>query len=167
VHLSGDLATIARAEAAANEGRIAEQPFVLVVQPTLFDPSRAPDGKHIAWAYCHVPAGSTDDQTALIEAQLERFAPGFADVVLARATTNAVELERYDENYVGGDIGGGASTLRQLLFRPTVSSDPYATSAPGLFICSSSTPPGPGVHGMCGYWAAKSALRHITASRAP
>jgi phytoene dehydrogenase-like protein len=161
VHLSGDLDTIASSEAAANDGRIAEQPFVLVVQPTRFDPSRAPSNAHTAWAYCHVPAGSTEDETQRIEAQLERFAPGFGDLVLARHTTNTRELERYDENYVGGDIGGGASTLRQLLFRPTVSLDPYATSARDVFLCSSSTPPGPGVHGMCGYWAARSALARV------
>jgi phytoene dehydrogenase-like protein len=132
---------------------------VLFVQPTLFDPSRAPPGMHIAWAYCHVPHGSAADATNAIESHVETFAPGFRDAIVQRATSNAVEIEQYNPNYIGGDINGGVADLRQLFFRPTPSIDPYATPAPNIFICSSSTPPGGGVHGMCGYWAARSVLR--------
>ncbi len=138
-------------------GREAEQPFVLVAQPTLYDPSRAPEGKHVLWAYCHVPNGSTFDMTERIEAQIERFAPGFRDCVLARHVSAPAALEAMDANLVGGDISGGAMTLRQMFFRPTVSG--YATGAPKLYLCSASTPPGGGVHGMCGYHAARLALR--------
>src|SRR5690606_8130609 len=127
----------------------------------------APVGKHTAWAYCHVPHGSDVDALAAIEAQIERFAPGFRDLVLARSTRNAVEMERYDPNYVGGDINGGRSDLMQLFFRPLLKADPYATSAPNVFICSSSAPPGGGVHGMCGYWAARSALAKRFGKKAP
>ena len=131
--------------------------FVLLVQPTLFDPSRAPEGRHVAWAYCHVPNGSTADMTATIEAQVERFAPGFRDVILARSTKDAAAMEAYDANYVGGDINGGFGDLRQLLFRPVVRWNPYTTPDPSLFLGSSSTPPGGGVHGMSGYRAARAA----------
>ncbi|HKU43296.1 MAG TPA: NAD(P)/FAD-dependent oxidoreductase [Polyangiales bacterium] len=158
VHLSGDGAAVSRSEALVARGRLSEAPFVLLVQPTLFDATRAPPGKHIAWAYCHVPHGSNLDASALIEAQIERAAPGFRDLVLGRATLNAVELEQHNPNYVGGDISGGASDLLQLFFRPVARVDPYATPAPDVFVCSSSTPPGGGVHGMCGYWAARSVL---------
>jgi phytoene dehydrogenase-like protein len=158
VHLSGDLAAVARSEAAVAHGRVSDRPFVLLVQPTLFDPSRAPAGKHIAWAYCHVPNGSDIDVSELVEAQIERAAPGFRDQVIARATFTARDVERHNRNYVGGDISGGASDLTQLFFRPVARVDPYATPAPDIFVCSSSTPPGGGVHGMCGYWAARSAL---------
>jgi phytoene dehydrogenase-like protein len=158
VHLSGDLAAVARSEAEVARGRVSDRPFVLLVQPTLFDPSRAPAGKHIAWAYCHVPNGSDVDVSELVEAQIERAAPGFRDQVIARATFTARDVERHNMNYVGGDISGGASDLTQLFFRPVARVDPYATPAPDIFVCSSSTPPGGGVHGMCGYWAARSAL---------
>jgi phytoene dehydrogenase-like protein len=159
VHLSGSLADIARAEAAVHKGEVAEQPFVLLVQPTLFDPERAPAGRHIAWAYCHVPHGSGLDASAQIEAQIERAAPGFREIVLARSARTAREVEHYNPNYVGGDINGGMSDLGQLFFRPTLRLDPYATPARDIFLCSSSTPPGGGVHGMCGYFAARSVLR--------
>ncbi len=158
VHLSGNIAQVAAAEAAVHAGRVAERPFVLLGQPSIVDETRAPDGKHTAWAYCHVPHGSAVDALDAIEAQVERAAPGFRDLVLARSTRNAIEMERYDPNCVGGDINGGLSDLTQLFFRPLLKIDPYATSAPHVFICSSSAPPGGGVHGMCGYWAARSAL---------
>ena len=161
VHLSGDLEQVARAEALAHQGKVDDRPFVLLVQPTLVDPGRAPPSRHTAWAYCHVPHGSTLDRSEAIEGQIERFAPGFRDVILARHTTNTRELERYNPNNVGGDIAGGSSDLGQLFFRPVASVDPYSTSAPDVFLCSSSTPPGGGVHGMCGYWAARSVLRKV------
>ena len=167
VHLAGDYHAVAEAEAAPHHGRIAERPFVLVVQPTLFDASRAPAGRHIAWAYCHVPHGSPVDASAAMEAQIERFAPGFRDLVLARHVRTAVDLERYNPNYVGGDITGGVCDLRQLFFRPVLRADPYATPVPDMFFCSSSTPPGGGVHGMCGYWAARSVLSRVFKRAAP
>jgi phytoene dehydrogenase-like protein len=159
VHLAGDLEQIAAAIRAAREGRMAERPFVLLAQPSLVDPSRAPQGKHTAWAYCHVPHGDSTNVLDAIEAQIERHAPGFREVILARSTRNAIEMEHYDPNYVGGDINAGSSDLKQLFFRPVAKLDPYATSAADIFLCSSSTPPGGGVHGMCGYWAAQSALK--------
>jgi phytoene dehydrogenase-like protein len=152
---------VAAWEAAVATGRLGDRPFLIVVQASRFDTSRAPAGKHTAWAYCHVPHGSAVDMTAAIEAQLERFAPGFRDLVLARATKNAAEIEAYDANYVGGDINGGIQDWRQLIFRPDVRWDPYRTPVDGLYLCSSSTPPGGGVHGMCGSHAARSALRRI------
>ncbi len=161
VHLWGNLERVARAEAMVHRGAVDPAPFGILAQPRLFDPSRAPPGRHTAWAYCHVPHGSDDDYSAAIESLIERFAPGFRDLVLARHCMTARELERYDANYVGGDIAGGMSDLRQLVFRPVAKLDPYATSAPDLFLCSSSTPPGGGVHGMCGYWAAQSVLRNV------
>jgi phytoene dehydrogenase-like protein len=161
VHLAGDFKQIAAAERAVHAGKLAERPFVLLTQPTLFDPTRAPQGKHIAWAYCHVPHDSRFDASRTIEAEIERFAPGFRDVVLARSTKNAQEIEQYNANYVGGDINGGLSDLSQLFFRPVIRVDPYATPAPDIFVCSSSTPPGGGVHGMCGYWAARSVLARV------
>jgi phytoene dehydrogenase-like protein len=161
VHLWGDLAQVARAEALVHRGAVDAAPFVILVQPSLFDPGRAPAGQHTLWAYCHVPHGSEVDHSAAIESLIERFAPGFRDLVLGRHSLTARELERYDANYVGGDIAGGRSGLRQLFFRPVPKLDPYATSAPDLFLCSSSTPPGGGVHGMCGYWAARSVLRNV------
>jgi phytoene dehydrogenase-like protein len=167
VHLSGTLEDLAVAEAAAFAGRMADQPFTLFVQPSLFDPTRAPPGKHVAWAYCHVPAGSTVDATALIEAHVERFAPGFRDLVIARATLGPAELEAYNANYIGGDITGGLSDITQLLVRPVVRADPYATPARDIYLCSASTPPGAGVHGMCGYWAAASALRRVFGKEPP
>jgi phytoene dehydrogenase-like protein len=158
VHLSGDFAEVSAAEAAVHAGRIAARPFTLVVQPSLFDDTRAPAGSHTAWAYCHVPHASRLDASAAIEAQLERHAPGFGDLVLARSTRDALGMEKYNPNYVGGDINGGVSDIRQLFFRPLWRVDPYSTPAPHIFMCSSSTPPGGGVHGMCGYWAARSVL---------
>jgi phytoene dehydrogenase-like protein len=142
-------------------GRHADRPFVLLSQPTLFDPTRAPAGKHIAWAYCHVPNGSTETEATLdrLEAQIERFATGFRDCILARHVSTPATLEAMDANLIGGDIGGGAVNLRQLLFRPTRRQ--YRTSAPDLYLCSSSTPPGGGVHGMCGVNAARLALRNL------
>ncbi len=140
-------------------GRAPQRPFVLVAQPTLFDPSRAPRGQHVLWAYCHVPNSSTVDMTERIDAQIERFAPGFRDCILARHVSTPATLEAMDANLIGGDISGGAISLSQLLFRPTLRE--YATSNPKIFLCSSSTPPGAGVHGMCGYHAAKMALRRL------
>lgn len=159
VHLGGTFAEIRASEREMWRGRHSDKPYVLLVQPTLFDPSRAPAGKHVAWAYCHVPHGSTADMTGVIEAQIERFAPGFRQTVLARSTRHAVQMEAYNPNYIGGDINGGVQDLRQLFTRPVVSINPYATPVRGLFLCSSSTPPGGGVHGMCGYHAALAALR--------
>jgi phytoene dehydrogenase-like protein len=160
LHLGGSAKQIAAGESAAWEGRHSTTPFVLLAQQSLFDPSRAPEGKHTGWAYCHVPNGSTLDMTETIEMQIERFAPGFRDLVLARSTMNTMQMQQSNENLVGGDIGGGANNLQQILFRPTLSLDPYRTPADGLYLCSSSTPPGGGVHGMCGYHAACSALKH-------
>jgi phytoene dehydrogenase-like protein len=165
VHVGGPMADVTHWEAAVAAGRLGDRPFVLVVQASRFDPSRAPAGKHTAWAYCHVPNGSVVDMTVAIEAQLERFAPGFRDLVLARATKNSAELEAYDANYVGGDINGGIQDWRQLIFRPDLRWDPYRIPADGLYLCSSSTPPGGGVHGMCGSLAARSALRRIRTRR--
>jgi phytoene dehydrogenase-like protein len=159
VHLGGSMAEIAAAEAAVAGGGHPERPFVLLAQQTLADPSRAPEGRHTAWAYCHVPAGSPVDMTERIERQVERFAPGFRDLVLARAARGPADAERENPNRVGGDIGGGLQDLRQTIARPVARADPYATPARGVYICSSSTPPGGGVHGMCGHLAARSALR--------
>ncbi len=157
VHLGGSFDEIAEAENQVLQGQHPERPFVLAAQPSLFDPTRAPQGQHTFWAYCHVPNGSTVDMTDRIEAQIERFAPGFRDCVLARHVSTPATLEKMDANLLGGDISGGAMTMRQFLLRPTALT--YETSARNLFICSSSTPPGGGVHGMCGFRAAKVALR--------
>ncbi len=165
VHLSGSVDAIAASEAAVAAGGMPEHPFVLVVQPTLFDPSRAPPGRHIAWAYCHVPHGSTHDASGAIEGEIERFAPGFRKCILARAARNARDLEAYNPNCVGGDIHGGSADLAQLFFRPVAAVDPYFTGRPGIFLCSSSTPPGGGVHGLCGYYAARSALYRVFGRR--
>jgi phytoene dehydrogenase-like protein len=159
VHLGGTLEEIAASEDAVARGEHPERPFVLLVQPTMFDPSRAPEGKHTAWAYCHVPSGSERDMTAEIEAQVERFAPGFQQLIAARSAMGPAEVERRNPNYVGGDINSGRQDVRQLFTRPVARAVPYSTPLPGVFLCSSSTPPGGGVHGMCGYWAAKAALR--------
>ena len=156
VHLGGTMEEVAASEYAMSHSRHAERPFVLVAQPTLFDATRAPAGRHIAWAYCHVPNGSSVDMLDRLEGQIERFAPGFRDCVMARRVFSPAGLETMDANLVGGDIGGGASDLRQFLFRPTWRQ--YGTSARDLFLCSSSTPPSGGVHGMCGYNAAMMAL---------
>ena len=156
VHVGGTLEEVAASEHDVNLGKIPEKPFVLVAQSSLFDPKRAPAGKHTGWAYCHVPANCAVDMTARIEAQIERFAPGFRDTILARSTRNPAQLEHDNANLVGGNVTGGANTLRQLLLRPTWRQ--YSTPVRGLFLCSASTPPGGGVHGMCGYHAATRAL---------
>ena len=161
VHVGGTLNEIAEAEATVWEGKVPERPFVLVAQPSLFDNSRAPDGKHTLWAYTHVPRGSTFDASARIEAQIERFAPGFRDLILAKHVMSPATLEEYNANYVGGDINGGVQDARQIFARPTIRWDPYSTPVKGLYLCSASTPPGGGVHGMCGYHAARSALRDV------
>ena len=160
LHLGGTLEEIATSERAPWEGRVSRRPYVLLVQSSLFDPTRAPAGKQTAWAYCHVPNGCAIDMTGAIEDQVERFAPGFRDRILARHTMNPADLERHNPNLIGGDIGGGSQQLSQLFARPLLRVNPYSTPVPGLYLCSSSTPPGGGVHGMCGYWAAQSALHH-------
>ncbi|HSD09396.1 MAG TPA: NAD(P)/FAD-dependent oxidoreductase [Candidatus Binatia bacterium] len=161
VHLGGTLDEIAASEAAVWRGEHPERPFVLIVQQSQFDPSRAPAGKHTGYAYCHVPSGSTVDMTHAIETQIERFAPGFRDRILARHAMNTGDLENENPNYRGGAITGGVADLFQFFSRPVARLDPYSTPNPRLFICSASTPPGGGVHGMCGYFAAKSALRGL------
>jgi phytoene dehydrogenase-like protein len=159
VHVCGRVEEVARAEDQVAQGEHPERPFVLLAQPSLFDPTRAPDGKHVAWAYCHVPSGSSVDMTRAIEGQIERFAPGFRDRVLARCTTNCTELERKNANLVEGTISGGLPDLWQMVARPTLTFTPYRTPIKGLYLCSASTPPGGGVHGMCGFHAAEAALR--------
>ena len=161
VHLGGTLEEISTGEAAVARGDHPERPFVLLAQQSLFDETRAPDGKHAVWAYCHVPNGSTFDMTGRIEAQIERFAPGFRDRILAKNTMTTIDLESWNANLVGGDINGGLMNLRQFVARPVARANPYSTSAPGLYLCSSSTPPGGAVHGLCGFMAARSALRYL------
>jgi phytoene dehydrogenase-like protein len=161
VHLGNTLPEIVQSEQQAWKGKHAEKPFVLLAQQSLFDKTRAPEGKHTAWAYCHVPADSEKDMTEIIEQQVERFAPGFRERILGRHTINTKQLEAYNPNYIGGDINGGAMDITQLFSRPVLRRSPYTTSAKGIYICSSSTPPGGGVHGMCGYHAAKKALADV------
>jgi len=163
VHVGGTLDEVVAAEHDVARGRHPERPFVLCAQPSLFDAGRAPEGRHTFWAYCHVPPGSTVDMTAAIEAQVERFAPGFRDRVLARHVMFPADLERHNANNVGGDVAGGSHGGLQLVGRPVLAADPYALPIEGMaaYLCSSSTPPGAGVHGMCGWWAAQSALRHL------
>jgi phytoene dehydrogenase-like protein len=161
LHIGGTFEEIARSEADVAAGRHSEHPFCIAVQPCVADPTRAPAGQHTFYAYCHVPSGSERDMSERIEAQIERFAPGFRERVLARHSVNAVETERHNPNYVGGDINSGAATLRQTVFRPTPSLHPYRTPIPGVYLCSSSTPPGGGVHGMCGQGAARAALGEL------
>jgi phytoene dehydrogenase-like protein len=167
VHLGGTLDEIAAWERAAWAGTDPEQsgpperPFVLLAQPSLFDETRAPPGKHTAWAYSHLPNGSSRDLTAAIEAQVERFAPGFRDLIVERSVLDPAALEHHNRNLVGGDFSGGANTLAQLVFRPARRLVPYRTPLAGLYLCSASTPPGGGVHGMCGYLAARAALRSL------
>jgi len=161
VHLGNSFEEIATSEQLTSKGKHPEKPFVLLAQQSLFDPSRAPLGKHAAWAYCHVPNGSTTDMTERIEKQVERFAPGFRDLIIGRHVMNTAQIEEYNPNCVGGDIAGGIMDLGQLFTRPALRLSPYKTSAKGIYICSASTPPGGGIHGMCGYHAARKALKDV------
>ncbi len=161
VHVGATLAEIALSERLVWRGKVAERPFTLVTQQSLFDSTRAPAGQHTGWAYCHVPNGSDVDMTAAIEAQIERFAPGFRDIVLASHTMTTYDFQQYNANYIGGDINGGVQNWRQLFTRPVPRLNPYTTPLKNVFLCSSSTPPGGGVHGMCGYHAAQTALRAV------
>ncbi len=161
IHAGGTIAEVARSEAAVAAGQHPEHPFCLVTQPGVVDQSRAPAGKQVLWAYCHVPPASDVDMAGRIEAQIERFAPGFRDLILARSVRTAADMERYNPGYVGGDIAAGASTLRQTIGRPALRWNPYRVPLPGTYLCSGSTPPGGGVHGMCGMWAARVALRDM------
>jgi len=161
VHLGGTLAEVAHSEAEVTAGRLPGRPYCIVTQPGVADPTRAPAGQQTLWAYCHVPSGSAVDASGLIEAQIERFAPGFRDLILARSVRTAADLERYNPNYVGGDINSGEGTLLQTVLRPTPRWNPYRTALPGVYLCSSSTPPGGGVHGMCGVGAARAALADL------
>jgi len=165
VHLGGTLDEIVASERDVWDGKHPERPYTIVVQQTLFDPTRAPEGKHTAWAYCHIPNGSTVDMTGQIEAQIERFAPGFRDRILARSVMPPAAMERHDANYIGGDINGGVQDLWQFWTRPTFRLTPYSIPVKGWYLCSSSTPPGGGVHGMCGYYAARAALSDSLRSR--
>ena len=161
VHLGGTLEEVVASEAEVAAHRHPARPYCIVVQPGVVDPTRAPSGRHTLWAYCHVPSGSTVDMTDRIEAQIERFAPGFRDLVVARVATSAVAGEEHNPNYIGGDINGGAATLGQTIFRPTVRWNPYRTGIENVYLCSASTPPGGGVHGMCGVGAARAALADL------
>nr|MDQ2717582.1 NAD(P)/FAD-dependent oxidoreductase [Chloroflexota bacterium] len=161
VHVGGTLAEVTASERAVWQGTHPEKPFVLLAQQSLFDATRAPEGQQTVWAYCHVPSGSTVDMSARIEAQIERFAPGFRDRILARHLLTAHDMEAYNPNYIGGDINGGVQDFWQLFTRPTISLTPYTTSSQRIYLCSSSTPPGGGVHGMCGYFAARAALHNV------
>jgi phytoene dehydrogenase-like protein len=166
IHLGGTMTELVLAEREAWHGRVAERPYVLVVQPSVFDDTRAPAGKHTLWAYCHVPNGSTVDMRDRMEAQIERYAPGFRECVIARSALAPADMERRNENLVGGDIAGGAADFAQFIARPVLRANPYTTPIDGVFLCSSSTPPGIGVHGMCGHYAARAALRATLSSRA-
>lgn len=161
VHIGNTLEEIVLSEKEMASGIHSEKPYMLLAQQSLFDPTRAPEGKHTVWAYCHVPNGSTKDMSGIMEKQIERFAPGFRDQILGRHTMNTAEMETYNPNYIGGDINGGIIDIGQIFTRPALRSSPYRTSAKGLYLCSSSTPPGGGVHGMCGYHAAKRALKDV------
>ncbi len=161
VHLGGTFAEVARSESQVADGRVPERPYCIVVQPCVADPSRAPEGRQTLWGYCHVPPSCPVDMTDAIESQIERFAPGFRERVLARTAASPADIERRNANYVGGDIGGGAVTARQTLFRPTFAWNEYRTGIDGVYLCSASTPPGGGVHGMCGVFAARNALRDL------
>jgi phytoene dehydrogenase-like protein len=161
VHIGGTMKEIALSEKAAWNGQHVDQPFVMLCQQSEFDPGRAPEGKHTGYAYCHVPNGSDRDMTEIIETQIERFAPGFKDIILARHSTSTKAFQQYNPNYFGGAITGGAADISQLFTRPVARLDPHSTPNPKIFICSASTPPGGGVHGMCGYYAAKSALKRL------
>lgn len=164
VHVGGTFEEIAASEASVWQGKLSPRPYLIVCQQSHFDPTRAPAGKHTGYAYCHMPSGSTEDAGARIESQIERFAPGFRDTILARSATTPADLEAYNPSYVGGAITGGAALLSQLFTRPVARLDPYSTPNPKLFLCSQATPPGGGVHGMCGYHAAASAIRRLRRS---
>jgi len=161
VHLGNTFREIAAAEELTAKGGHPDRPFVLLTQPSVFDPSRAPQGKHTVWAYCHVPNGSRQDMTPAIEGQIERYAPGFRDRILGRHTMDTAQMEEYNPNYIGGDINGGIMDIRQLFTRPALRRSPYRTSEKNIYICSSATPPGGGVHGMCGYHAARRVLKDL------
>ncbi|MGH3275349.1 MAG: phytoene desaturase family protein, partial [Streptosporangiaceae bacterium] len=161
VHVGGAFADVALSEAQVAAGRHPERPFCLVAQPAVVDPSRAPEGMHTLWGYCHVPSGSAVDMSGRIEAQIERLAPGFRDLIVARSVRTAAAMEAHNPNYVGGDVNAGAQTLRQTIFRPTPRWNPYRTALPGVYLCSASTPPGGGVHGMCGAGAARAVLADL------
>ena len=167
IHIGGSMQEIYNSEEMVSKNQHADKPFVLFVQPGVVDTSRAPEGKHIAWAYCHVPHGSPINMTEAIEKQVERFAPGFRDCILARNIMNTHDVEAYNSNYIGGDINGGAAIATQLFTRPVLRLSPYRTSAKGIYVCSSSTPPGGGVHGICGYYAARRALKDLFDIRLP
>jgi len=166
VHLGGTRAELTASEHAASHGEICDRPYILLAQQSLFDPTRVPAGKHTVWGYCHVPNGSTVDMTERIENQIERFAPGFKDRILAKNVLDPAALERYSANYIGGDINGGVQDWAQLFTRPLPRWTPWSTPVPGLYLCSSSTPPGGGVHGMCGYYAAVAGLAWLKNSDA-
>ncbi len=161
LHVGGTFEEVAESERLTWQGHHSDKPFLILAQPTVVDPTRAPEGRHTAWAYCHVPNGSTEDMQGRIEQQIERFAPGFRDCILAAATMTTADMEAYNPNYVGGDVIGGVQDLRQLYARPAIRLNPYTTPAADVFLCSAATPPGGGVHGMCGYHAAKAALRRL------
>ena len=161
VHLGATRAELSRSEQASARGEVADKPYILLAQQSLFDPTRAPDGKHTVWGYCHVPNGCTVDMTDRIEAQIERFAPGFRDRILAKHTIGPSAMERYNANYIGGDINGSIQDWPQLFTRPVARWTPWSTPVPGLYLCSSATPPGGGVHGMGGYYAAMDALTYL------
>jgi phytoene dehydrogenase-like protein len=159
VHLGDSYGEIAASIRETVAGKVSPSPYIILAQQSLFDPSRAPAGGHTAWAYCHVPHGSAADVSALIENKIERYAPGFREVILARSALSAAAMEQYNPNYVGGDINGGLQDLSQLYTRPIAALNPYRTSVKNIYLCSSSTPPGGGVHGLCGYHAAQSACK--------
>ena len=161
IHIGGNFEEIYESEQMISKNTVSDKPFVLFVQPGVIDSSRAPEGKQTAWAYCHVPNGSKRDMSEVIEKQVERFAPGFKDCILARHVMNTADMQLYNSNYVGGDINGGAATIDQIFTRPALRLSPYRTSAKGIYVCSSSTPPGGGVHGICGYYAARRALKDL------
>lgn len=161
VHIGGTIEEIRESEYLVSKGKHSEKPYIILAQQSLFDKTRSPEGKHVGWAYCHVPNNSNFDMTERIENQIERFAPGFKDSIIDKQTTSAPDFEKYNSNYVGGDINGGMQNWRQLFTRPVISLSPYSTSLKGTYICSSSTPPGGGVHGMCGYHAAKKSLKDV------
>jgi phytoene dehydrogenase-like protein len=159
VHVGGSFEEMVKSESGLMGTQVSDKPYILLGQPSLFDPARAPEGKHTVWAYCHVPNGSLEDMSSRIENQIERFAPGFKKLIIGRSQLNTAQLEARNANLIGGDISGGAVDFRQILFRPANPFNPYETPDPGIFFCSSSTSPGPGVHGMCGLLAANAALR--------